>query len=475
MSEPTLEEITSWKAQLQDPSFQSRLRAFQGKVFRVCDEHRRRVGMRIIRAVLPRHEVKSIESVVAKIARRRPKKPKYSFNDVEDLIGVKIFCPYLSSAETICDWLYNQTRHFHIKPNNKQDAYVYHEDRGYKGYHFTAEPNLEEDPAWFDLKCEIQVKTMCQETWDAFTHEISYKRHHGIDPSLIQHMKQLSNVLSAIDEQGEIIKIQIEQFELEEQERKDAAAIVYLMNSKDLLLELKERYDLKLSCEPPHELNPEDLSSLNVAISKYRNEVDVTAPLCYFVALIALCQKEPKQEDMAILLAKEHAERYSDDPRAEGVKASVHWALNRLDKSIEYGMSALKKAEETNTYLDLMKHQLCYWVAEASLSKIHMKAVSASLCGQAIKFGEMLYEKYPDRPGYLDTVGFLRIALGESIEEIEAGLALVREARSIGMKSENPYHKNLTEIFTRRHERIAFLRLAEKARTDIKVCYPELG
>jgi ppGpp synthetase/RelA/SpoT-type nucleotidyltranferase len=472
MSDPTLEEIATWKEKLEDPAFQTRLKAFQGKVFRVCDEYRRRVGMSFIRAILPRHEVKNIESVVAKIVRRRQKKRKYSFDDVEDLVGIKIFCPYLSSAEEICDWLYTQSKYFHIKPDNKEDAFVHHEDRGYKGYHFLTEPNPQEDPDWLDVKCEIQVKTMCQEAWDAFTHEITYKRDQGIDPSLLQHMKQLSNVLSAIDEQGEIIKTQIERLELEERERKDAAAIIYLLWSKNLLAELKDRYNL--SSDFPNPLGTEDLDSLNVAIGTYRREEGVTPHLCYLAALIAICQKEPKQEDMALLLAKEYAESHPTDPRAEGVRASVHWALNRLNKAVEYGKSALKKAEASGEDLDFAKNQLCYWVAEASLATTQVKSIAVSLQRKVLKFAKELQARYSKHPGYLDTIGFLRIALGGNIEEIEKGLELVRQARCIGSENEDPYQRNLTEVFTRRHERIAFLRLAEKARADAVVCYTEL-
>ena len=39
--------------------------------------------------------------------------------------------------------------------------------------------------ALLNMKCEIQVKTMCEETWDAITHEITYKHKKTVDPSLM--------------------------------------------------------------------------------------------------------------------------------------------------------------------------------------------------------------------------------------------------------------------------------------------------
>lgn len=126
--------------------------------------------MRFIRVVLSRHEPKSLDSVIDKISRQRKNNPNYDFNDVDDLIGIKILCPYLSNAKEVGEWLYKK-KDFTITPTTQKQAWVSRKT-GYRGYHFIAEPNPGTYPDWMGLKCEIQVKTMCQEAWDAQTHDI---------------------------------------------------------------------------------------------------------------------------------------------------------------------------------------------------------------------------------------------------------------------------------------------------------------
>lgn len=459
MVEPTADEIAKWKNKLEDKTCTKHLRDFQDLVYEVCEEYRLMMGMLFIRVVLPRHELKSLESVVDKIRRNRKRDPNYGFDKIEDLIGVKILCPYASSAKKVGRWLYTQTEYWTTSPANLARACV-SRDTGYTGYHFIATPNLGKHPDWLGLECEIQVKTMCQEAWDAQTHEITYRREESIDPDLLAHMQQLSKVLATVDNQGEIIKTQIQRLELEERERKDAAAIVYLWQSTKFLKDLRAQYGLNLSSNDPRRLKSKDLMALNEVIGKYHKELGVTKELCYLGALLAICQKHPKQEELALMLARQLVENNPDDPRAEDTKGSICWALNRLNEAISCGEEALRKAKTKKipgTDLDRFKDDLCYWVAEAAMAG---RRIRNSLANQVLRFGEELERTHQDNPGYLDTVGFVRIALGKTTEEVEQGIELIRKARRTATRSKDQYVKRAAKAFCRRHERLGFLRLA---------------
>lgn len=460
MREVTHEEITHWKNQLEDPEFLQHLEEFQKLVYDLCEKHRLKMGMRFIRVVLPRHGVKSLDSVIDKIAKERQGNPTYDFKDIEDLIGIKILCPYPSSAKAVAKWLYTQTDQFTIRPATLQKAWRSY-NTGYRGYHFVAEPNLARYSQLVGLKCEIQVKTMCQETWDAMTHETSYKREEAIDKDLLKHMRQLSNVLAAIDEQGELVKNQIERLELEERKKKDAAAITFFLKSADLLKELREQYGVELSSNDPRKFTRKDLEALNVAIGLYRSKVAVTEPLCHLATLLALCQKEPEQEAMALRLAREYRNNKPCDPEAEDVLASVFWAFNRFDQAIACGVEAIRKATEKTSQPppDKLKANLCYWVADACRAG---KKIKEELCTRVLNFSKELHQSHSSGPaGYLDTIGFVHIILGRTAAEIEQGLELVRKARALVSQHKDPRLKRLGETFGARHERLAFLRLAQ--------------
>jgi hypothetical protein len=331
---------------------------------------------------------------------------------------------------------------------------------GYRGYHFTAEPNLAIHPEWVGVQCEIQVKTMCQESWDAQTHEITYKREEIIDKELLDHMVQLSKIYDAIDQQGEILKTQIQRVELEEQRKKDVAAMVYFWMSTELLEELKNIYSIHLSSDDPRNLTNEDFESLNAAIGNYYKDFGVTKLLCYLTALLALSKKDSKQKAMAFRFAKEYVDKNPLDPAAENVIASINWAFNRFRQSVISGQEAIKKAikAEKNELIGDFKCSLCYWVADAARAG---KNIGESLQSQVLKYARELIENYPNDAGYLDTVGFLKIVFGKTTEEVEEGLMLTRKARDLTSNDEDIHLKRLGEAFCARHERLAYLRLAQ--------------
>jgi len=460
MKDPTPKEIESWEKRLYSDN--ERLMAFQNEAYKICEEQRQRMDMRFIRVVLARHKVKSLKSIVMKITKERKNNPNFDLRDVTDLIGIKIICPYTSSVKEVCKWLYTNTDHFNISPLTIEEAFVSYET-GYIGYHFAATPNVIRYQDWYDLICEIQVKTMCQEAWDAMTHEITYKQEETVDPYLLRHMTQLSHILTAVDEQGEIIKMQIEWLELEERERKDAAAITFFGESTSLINYLKDRYSINFSVDDPRQWTFQDCQNLNIALIQYRREAGVNIHLCYLAALIAICHKDPQQEGLALTLANEYVDTHPNDPIAVAAKAAVCWGLNRFDQAIICGKEAIEKSIENQEgkKLDPHKANFCYWAADAVLKG---KKLNPEIYSQVLKYAHELIDKHPKNPSYLDTGGFVLIALEKDIKKIEEGLKLVRLARSLAYQSNDSKAILFADTFCARHERLAFLRLAQMYR-----------
>ena len=459
---PTIDEneITKWKKRLENHLFVDELKKFQQVIYDIFEFHRRRTEERLIRFVYPRFDVKSLKSVIDKIRRNRKKqkegKRPYDFDDIEDLVGIKVISPYRSSAEEVIKWMFNQSNHFTVEPTSIEDAWTYDEKYGYRGWHFIAKP-IVSNPALIGIKCEIQVKTMLQEAWDAQTHDISYKKEELIDNDLLDHIKYQSDTLEALDKQSEIIRQLIQRVEEEEREHKIAAAAAYLSKSTELLRYLRDRYHIELQLHNLEDcpLSTDTLKKVDDALGHYRGEKGLDRHLIRFATLIALCQRDAEREEIAISLAQDFINDNPEEPDAEDATAGVYWALNRFDGAIRHGEKAIDKAGLYDQDPTQYKVNFCYWVADAVRAR---KDVDEELKKYILSLCEKFSQEYPNNTGHLDTAAFVKIVLGTTIEEIENGLKLLREAW------ENEKQSNLF-AFYKCHERLAFLNIAKLINT----------
>ncbi|MCK4476331.1 MAG: hypothetical protein KAU16_06350 [Methanophagales archaeon] len=457
-------EIARWKERLGDRVFAGKLREFQDRIFKIFVRHQHRTGDSLIRFVCPRPDVKSLKSVVDKIRRNRKtqsegKRP-YNFEDVEDLVGIKVLCPYHSSAKEVMNWMFTQS-HFTVTPTSIEDAWTFNK-YGYRGWHFVAEPSpllLKLEPTFMGTKCEIQVKTMLQEAWDAQTHDLSYKKEELIDTELLDHIKSQSNILAALDEQSEIIRKLIQHVEEEEREHMNIAATnyLYLLMGTEFLDYLKDSYDIELpNYNEDCPLSQDRLKKVNGVIGSYRKAKGLNKNLIRFAAFIALCQRNAEQEEMTFSLAQDFVNANPEDPEAEDVLAGVYWALYRVDEAIKHGEKAINKARNLKIDLTLYQDNFCYWVTEAVRARMDVEEKLKKL---VLDLTEQFSRAHPDDPKYQDTAAFVKIVLGTTIEEIESGLNLTREARKLAEQSNDEKTQKLACAFCKRHERLAFFKI----------------
>src|SRR6266851_1506563 len=216
---------------LHDPRWRVRLVRVQKIVEEEFERFRDQAEMLTIRAVVPRSTIKDLKSVARKIERRRQSGLQYGFADLEDLVGVKILCPYASDVHSVIDCMREHSG-FKITPITDEEA-KRETPEGYRGYHFTVQldgPLLVNDEDLMGLKCEVQIKTMLEEAWDAKTHDVTYKRTN-IAPNLQRQMRAVSDQLTVLDERTKVLKQLIMEEELEERRKKTGVAFIFLYES----------------------------------------------------------------------------------------------------------------------------------------------------------------------------------------------------------------------------------------------------
>ncbi len=121
---------------------------------------------------------KSIESFINKAAKQENGELKYSYplTDIQDQIGVRIVCYFLSDVEPIESKIKE-----YFQPLEKQRKMPKEDNEfGYEGTHYILfipdairNPKISKDdcPEFF----ELQIKTLYQHAWAAANHDLGYK------------------------------------------------------------------------------------------------------------------------------------------------------------------------------------------------------------------------------------------------------------------------------------------------------------
>ena len=431
------------------------LRDLENYVLSQLSEHHEGEGQRAIRFVVPRRGVKSLDSIVRKIERWRMKEcdSTYSFDQVHDLIGAKVLCPYPTDVEQVARWLYEAERPFSIEPTietAREQSEEYAKDRGYRGLHFRVRKKTSPHSRPC-VKFEIQVKTLLEKAWDAKTHEVSYKREEEIDKDLLKHMKLLSEPLVAIDSQTEVVKDQILRDETLRLQRRAAATFSSLIRIEPNRF---EKYGFpKNAIEDPSGLVTRK-AYIRERLDQLEEAEGLGGALCTAYAVLSLASQ--RADDRVTALQKAVQWVGESDPqspeylRTQGTAAYIHGCLGDpltsftiLEKALDVG----EAQQSTDAGLmDDLRSNYVYFTADFRDSSRKTRA------------SRYLSELNSTNPAYVDTIGFFKIVFGEQADDIEDGRKLVRESND-NLKGTDL--ESTSDAFYAMHEELALGRLLE--------------
>jgi len=448
---------------LHDPKWISRLlrvqKIIEGEFTRIRDQ----AETMMIRAILPRPSIKELSSAIQKIERYREAKVYYSLSNVEDLIGIKISCPYPSDRREVIKRM-RAVSGFVVRPEEDEKAKILRKG-GYRGYHYTVQldwPLLLNNEDLEGIKCEVQIKTMFEESWDAKTHDVTYKQKKRIDPELTRAMRLLSDELTVLDDWSESLKDKILQRETEERKRKEGVAAVYLYQSQtffnEILSKVQTAPEKQRLIQEMREgrFDADSVMLLIPVISDYRRRADLSTDLCRIAGLVGLFASGKHLDTWALDICDELIQKKTELPTAYLTKGSVCWALDRLDEAIEVTQLGIEKAK-TLGHLEIVadgQGNFAYWVAERVWSG---QEVEADTIEHAKTQLELAIRQQPAWLPHIDTKGFLLITTAETKEQIKLGQDLIREIRS---KLAGTNLDTISLAFYQRHETIALICLA---------------
>jgi len=140
-----------------------------------------------------------------------------AFTRVEDIIGIRIVCNNLSDIPPIVEMIRTDCSILNVI--DVKDMVSSPLNIGYRASHVRAEFSDIFDRNKKKIPCEIQIRTLAQDTWARLSRADLYGK--DVPPSIRTLAHALSTQLSAIDEIGQLIRDELNQCPLVAEEIKD--------------------------------------------------------------------------------------------------------------------------------------------------------------------------------------------------------------------------------------------------------------
>ncbi|HEX9776000.1 MAG TPA: hypothetical protein VGB83_10535 [Actinomycetota bacterium] len=378
------------------------------------------------------------------------------FQDVHDIIAVTVVCLHAPDVEAVRAFIESQLDFGRCTWTRKDDP------EGHKGLHghiaFAA-------PLFAGVQAELQIKTIVEEAWDAWTHDLTYKPAGGsVTPLFKRQFSLLSTQLDALGSMARSVRDEIEEQWKDERKlkleaRRKLLEIITNAPLADRGSDLERQY-VRLR-NRIDKAKKSELTALHNKVHEFgkRNEHNCdTARLHTRISLRLwkgdrLVEHGDRPEDEAIYIALDALERWvqlANSPyereRALTFMAMVYFCFDQNRRSIDVAERALAAAANAISRRTLsrievsdakLKHRyfvclgnLAYYVASSATTTTRARAIALVKRMRS----EADNMRYRVTPSQLDTIGFVMVACATSSEDAKEGLKDVERAHSRGQQ-----------------------------------------
>lgn len=128
-------------------------------------------------------------------------------NDIHDIAGVRVICPYIDDIYSIADSFLRQDDITLIK---KKDYIENPKPNGYRSLHLIVKV-----PVFFakntkNMSVEIQIRTIAMDFWASLEHQMKYKQEIPNQQEIIERLKKCAGIISETDREMMEIRDSIE-------------------------------------------------------------------------------------------------------------------------------------------------------------------------------------------------------------------------------------------------------------------------
>ena len=138
---------------------------------------------------------------------------------IDDLIGLRLTCTNLRDIEMVQSALDSlprrRGRSLWLDPKSERDYVAAPKPSGYRGWHVNLGIEVDVDGQRRPMTCELQVRTLLQDSWGELTHEETYSKDGKLPPLVEVLSKRMADLFSTLDDIAEDLRTELDRIDAE--------------------------------------------------------------------------------------------------------------------------------------------------------------------------------------------------------------------------------------------------------------------
>lgn len=155
--------------------------------------------------------IKSPESIAKKLEKRNlPVTFESMMENLNDIAGVRVICPYISDIYAVRDMLLKQPD---LKLIKQCDYIENPKESGYRSLHIVIEIPVYLSKTKHNVRVEIQLRTIAMDFWASLEHQLHYKNDATVPDSIRRELFRVAETIAMTDREMEEIAIELQALE----------------------------------------------------------------------------------------------------------------------------------------------------------------------------------------------------------------------------------------------------------------------
>ena len=152
--------------------------------------------------------VKSPQSIAGKLeAKKLPVTFDSMVENLHDIAGVRVICPYISDIYSVRDMLLKQPD---ITLLEEKDYIKHPKESGYRSLHLVIEVPVYLSDSTHHVKVEVQLRTIAMDFWACLEHELHYKTTTNVPESVRRELFRVAETIAMTDREMEEIAFELQ-------------------------------------------------------------------------------------------------------------------------------------------------------------------------------------------------------------------------------------------------------------------------
>ncbi len=136
---------------------------------------------------------------------------------IDDLVGLRITCTNLRDIDMVQSALDTLPRtpgkNLWLDPSSERDYVVAPKESGYRGWHVNLGIGDQAAGKRSPIMCELQIRTLLQDSWGELTHEDTYSKDGELPPLVEVLSKRMADLFSTLDDIAEDLRTELDRID----------------------------------------------------------------------------------------------------------------------------------------------------------------------------------------------------------------------------------------------------------------------